>query len=464
MLPTIISTNQSAFVEGRAIAQNVLICQDLVRLYNRKNTGFSCLIKIDLRKAYDSVEWEFVKEMLHAMNFPSRFINWTIKCITTTQYTIAINGDLYGDIQGWRGLRQGDPISPLIFVICTEYFTRLMNVVATQERFEYHTQCKSLKLNHLCFADDVLMFCKGEFQSILLMLRALKSFSIVSGLETNAAKSNIYGVNMTSQCVDDVCELTGYQKGALPFRYLGVPILARRISKIDCETLLNKMTAKVQSWGSRHLSHAGRVLLVNAVLLHIHTYWSAMFVLPKQVLKGITEVCRNFLWSGKVYTSRAPLMAWDLVCRTKKEGGLGITGCLIWNEAAVAKYVWNMAQKEDNLWVRWVDHIYIKGSDWWQYVIPKDSCWYWKKICHIRDRFIPGYNQNGWLKPDGKYTIASRYTWRRGEIAEWLWYRWIWGKGILPKHSFICWLSLHERFLRKEGLYRMGICQEDKCQ
>lgn len=157
-------------------------------------------------------------------------------------------------------------------------------------------------------------------------------------------------------------------------------------------------------------------------------------------------------------------MAWDLVCRTEKEGGLGITGCLIWNEAVVAKYVWNMAQKEDNLWVRWVDHIYIKGSDWWQYVIPKDSCWYWKKICHIRDRFIPGHNQNGWLKPDGKYTIASRYTWRRGEIAEWLWYRWIWGKGILPKHSFICWLSLHERFLTKERLYRMGICQEQKCQ
>lgn len=198
------------------------------------------------------------------------------------------------------------------------------------------------------------------------MRRALKNFSNASGLETNDKKSNVYGVNMTSQCVNDVCELTGYQKGALPFRYLGVPISAKKISKVDCEVLVNKLTARVRSWGSRHLSYAGRVLLVNAVLLHIHTYWSSMFMLPKQVLKGITELCRNFIWSGKVTTNRALLVAWDLVCRTKKGGGLGITECVIWNEAAVAKYVWNIAQKADNLWVRWVNHVYIKGTEWWQ--------------------------------------------------------------------------------------------------
>ncbi|KAH0737756.1 hypothetical protein KY290_036461 [Solanum tuberosum] len=209
------------------------------------------------------------------------------------------------------------------------------------ERFENHT--KSLKVTHLCFADDVLMFCKGKFQSILLMLRALKSFSKVLGLETNVTKSNIYGAKMTRQCVNDICELTGYQKGALPFKYLGVPISARKISKVDCEILVNKLTTRVQ------------------ILLHIHTYWSSMFMLPKQILKGITEVCRNFIWSGKVNTNRALLVAWDLVCRTKEEGGLGITECVIWNEAAVAKYVWNIAQKADNLWV---DQVYLKGTDW----------------------------------------------------------------------------------------------------
>lgn len=104
ILPTIISENQSAFIAGRTIVQNVLICQDLVRLYKRKNTTQSCLIKIDLKKAYDNVDWAFVEEMLHAMNFPQKFIKWIMACITTTQYSVAINGELYGNITGKRGL------------------------------------------------------------------------------------------------------------------------------------------------------------------------------------------------------------------------------------------------------------------------------------------------------------------------------------------------------------------------
>nr|XP_009628789.1 uncharacterized protein LOC104119081 [Nicotiana tomentosiformis] len=107
MLLEIISANQSAFVEGRSIAQNILICEDLVRLYNKKNTTKSFLIKIDLKKAYDSVEWEFVEDMLYVLNFPCKFIRWIMTCITTTQYTIAINGGIYGNITGKKGLRQG---------------------------------------------------------------------------------------------------------------------------------------------------------------------------------------------------------------------------------------------------------------------------------------------------------------------------------------------------------------------
>lgn len=126
MFPHIISGNHSAFVAGRTIAQNVLICQDLVRIYNRKNAPKSCLMKLDLKKSYDTVEWEFVREMLHALNFPTQFIGWVMECLTTTQFTITINGGMYGNITGKRGLRQGDPISPLIFVICMEYFTKII--------------------------------------------------------------------------------------------------------------------------------------------------------------------------------------------------------------------------------------------------------------------------------------------------------------------------------------------------
>lgn len=126
VLPSIISRNQSAFVAGRIFLQNVLICQNLVRLYSTKNTTKSCLINIDLRKVYDSVKWGFAKEILHGLNFPQKFSKWVMECITT-QYTLAINGGTHGCIMGKRGLRQSDSISPLLFFICMEYFARIMN-------------------------------------------------------------------------------------------------------------------------------------------------------------------------------------------------------------------------------------------------------------------------------------------------------------------------------------------------
>ncbi|XP_009587057.2 uncharacterized protein [Nicotiana tomentosiformis] len=149
-----------------------------------------------------------------------------------------------------------------------------MNQVAKHQEFGLHTKCKSLRLNHLCFADNVLLFSRRNFQSVLLMLRGLKTFSNASGLCTNASKSNIFSVSMQPQCEADLLELTGYAKGTLPFRYLGVPISARKLSKMDCEILIERLTS---------------------------------------VLKGISAICKNFLWDGKMITNRPPLVAWELV-------------------------------------------------------------------------------------------------------------------------------------------------------
>ncbi|XP_075084724.1 uncharacterized protein LOC107792115 [Nicotiana tabacum] len=195
----------------------------------------------------------------------------------------------------------------------------------------------------------VLLFCKGDFHAVMLMLRGLKTFSEASGLTTNVGKSNIFSANMNMQHLKDLCEITGYQKGKLSFRYLGVLITSRKISVVDCEMLVDKLTVKVRGWGSRTLSYAGRVQLINSVLLHTHVYWASIFILPRAVLNRITSICRNYLWDGKVDTNRVPLIAWDFICRSKKEGGLGVTDCVSWSDAAIGKCIWNIAQKTYNL-------------------------------------------------------------------------------------------------------------------
>lgn len=86
---------------------------------------------------------------------------------------------------------------------------------------------------------------------------------------------------------------------------------------------------------------------------------------------------------GKVNTNKVPLVAWELVCRPKQEGGLDIIDCELWNQAEIAKYVWNIAKKTDNLWVKWADYLYLKGASWWEYQPPHDCYWYRRKICSI---------------------------------------------------------------------------------
>ncbi|KAH0722958.1 hypothetical protein KY289_006002 [Solanum tuberosum] len=180
-------------------------------------------------------------------------------------------------------------------------------------------------------------------------------------------------------------------------------------------------------------------------------------------MKSITVVCRNFLWSGQIHTSKAPLIAWEVVCQSKKEGGLGITECIGWNEAAIAKYVWNVENKTDNIWVKWVHQIYIKGADWWQYQPQAESCWYWRKICSIKGKFAAGYSGNKWLHSNGEYTIQSGYRWKSGNGSQWPWWRDTWNKMNVPRHSFICWLAMHRRLLTRDRLARMGVCQETEC-
>ncbi|XP_070022489.1 uncharacterized protein [Nicotiana sylvestris] len=174
-------------------------------------------------------------------------------------------------------------------------------------------------------------------------------------------------------------------------------------------------------------------------------------------------IYRNYLWAGKGTSNKVSLVAWNLFCRQKREGGLGIRECIIWNEAVVAKYVWHIANKEDTMWVKCINHIYMKGNNWWQYNPLRDSCWYWRRICSIRDTYPACYIENGWQTKIGKYTIKSGYHWRRGKLEQWAWSRGVWNKMNTLKHSFICWLAMQRKLLAKDKTLRMKITEDSDC-
>ncbi|XP_074304613.1 secreted RxLR effector protein 78-like [Silene latifolia] len=131
-------------------------------MYNNHKASPRCLFKIDLQKAYDTVEWNFLEQMLTALKFPPKFRQWIMICVTTASFSLNLNGETFGFFKGQRGLRQGDPLSPLLFTICMEYLSRMQNYATKNYQFKFHPRCAYIKLCHLMFADDLLLFCKGE--------------------------------------------------------------------------------------------------------------------------------------------------------------------------------------------------------------------------------------------------------------------------------------------------------------
>ncbi|XP_074305916.1 uncharacterized protein LOC141641142 [Silene latifolia] len=200
VLPDLVHENQGAFIKGR------------------KAVTPRCLFKIELQKAYDTVEWDFVEQMLHGLKFPAHFTHLVMQCVRSTSFTLSLNGNNFGYFKGQRGLRQGDPISPLLFTICMEYLTRLIKFSTDRWSFQYQPLCKNLKLTHLMFADDLLLFCKGKPQSIWLLMRAFSSFSNAYGLSMNNAKSEIFFIGVNEDIREGIKELIGFKEGTMPFR------------------------------------------------------------------------------------------------------------------------------------------------------------------------------------------------------------------------------------------------------
>lgn len=190
---------------------------------------------------------------------------------------------------------------------------------ATDEiEFNYHPKCGQLKLTHLAFADDLMLFSRGDTTSVAILMECLSKFGDVSGLRMNMNKSNIFTAGIFGIKLDDISRLTNMTKGFMPFRYLGIPLAAEKLKISSFDSFINKISAYIGAWSRISLSYAGRAELVRAVLQGVECFWLSILPIPSAIISKITSLCRNFLWGSK-----RPLVGWNDICLPKDERGLG---------------------------------------------------------------------------------------------------------------------------------------------
>ncbi|XP_062075318.1 uncharacterized protein LOC133779363 [Humulus lupulus] len=353
-------------------------------------------------------------------------------CLKDPSYLILMNGRIQGEIRGKKGLRHGAPISPLLFVLAMEYCTRMLCQASLDKRFRFHPKCKPLKRVNLCFADDLVIFCKGVSSSVQIMRDGFTEFCLASGLSANMKKSQVYFGGLDDRETHQLLERLRFTEGCFPLKYLGVPLRTTKWKAGDCAIIITKIQQKLHTWASRHLSFAGRAQLVNSVLLSIRSFWMSIFMLPKSVTKEIDRLCRNFLWGVKDSNSNRSKLhftAWNQVCLPKCMGGLGFKECCTWNTVLLAKFVWAVSSKQDILW---------------------DVSWYWRRLVRLRTVFSANSLAEA-LKND-KLCLKVLYhrLLNRERVA---FANVVWCSLVVPKHRFILWQATLGHLLTRDKLH-----------
>ncbi|CAA7056409.1 unnamed protein product [Microthlaspi erraticum] len=209
ILPTLILPNQTVFIKDRLLVENTVLAGEIVNGYHKDKGPKKITIKVDIAKTFDSVSWEFLFNCLEGLYIPDQYLQWLKSCIRTTSFTVGYNGMVHGYFKGKRGLRQGDPLSPYLFVIAMNCLSLMLNKAADEGKFNYHEKCEASTLTHLCFADDLLIFVEGTLESVQNVLQVLQEFHLRSGLAVSVQKSSFIASGLSQPECDIIKFSTG---------------------------------------------------------------------------------------------------------------------------------------------------------------------------------------------------------------------------------------------------------------
>ena len=259
------------------------------------------LCKLDIEKAYDNVDWTFILTVMQKMGFREKWIRWIKWCISTTSFSVLVNGTPTGFFQSSRGLRQGDPLSPYLFVIAMEVFSAFLKW-AVEGGFLSGCKVKGrseegVLISHLLFADDTLVFCKPSQDQLTYLSWLFMWFKAISRLRINLEKNELIPIGRVEN-VDDLAWEFGCRMGSLPTTYLGMPLGVPFKSITVWDGVEERFQIRLAMWKRPYLSKGERATLIQSTLSNLPIYLMSLLYLPSSVRRRLEKIQRDFLWGA----------------------------------------------------------------------------------------------------------------------------------------------------------------------
>ena len=366
------------------ITDNSLIALEIfhsMKVRNKSRKGIMSM-KLDMSKAYDRVEWGFLTRLLLTMGFDGRWVNMVMRCVTTVSYSFIINGRVCGEVIPSRGLRQGDPLSPYLFILIADALSHMI-----KSRAESHiihgarASRNGPEISHLLFADDSLLFSRATRQECLTVIEILNHYEKASGQKINFDKSEVSfskGVNRErSMELINLLQMKLVQKHD---KYLGVPTCHGSSMTQIFRGIVDRVWKKVRGWKEKLLPKAGKEVLIKSVVQAIPTYLMSIYKIPQKIIQEINSAMARFWWGGRGDARGIHWLSWEKLCQPKSMGGMGSKDLRVFNDALLGRQIWRLIFHHNSLLSRVMKAKYYPNTEVLDASLGYSHSYAWRSI------------------------------------------------------------------------------------